>query len=203
MSSDIVIIDDNMSVTTPFVVRLKIKFPEKNIKVFTKAEEGTDYIISNLEKRIIVFLDCNFTSGIQGGEALLKIRDKTSLVYIVMMSANSANQHPPELISEMINNRGIFYIKNTDTQQAESLVKRIDSIMNSKIDCALEQWIIDNKSLNADDPYLYIGNKKLTLADLLREIRLRTAIGEQLEKEMIDLTIHLLLRNKISFSNDQ
>ncbi len=109
MDFEIIIADDNMSSTDPFVRRLEKKYPNTDVKLFSEIQKCLDYIFDNLSQKMIVFLDCKFDVGLQGIDALKQIREKTSLLYIVMMSANSPLQLPSDDIIEMINNKGIYF----------------------------------------------------------------------------------------------
>lgn len=109
MDFEIIIADDNMSSTDPFVRRLAKKYPNTDVKLFSEIQKCLDYIFDNLSQKMIVFLDCKFDVGLQGIDALKQIREKTSLLYIVMMSANSPLQLPSDDIIEMINNKGIYF----------------------------------------------------------------------------------------------
>lgn len=94
MNFEIIIIDDNMQSSDPFVRRLEKVFQDARVILFPDVRESLDYIFDNLSKKLIVFLDCKFDTGLQGIDGLKRIREKTSLLYIVMMSANSPLQQP-------------------------------------------------------------------------------------------------------------
>lgn len=196
MDFEIVVIDDNMAEKDPFVRTLQKTFKNSSISVYTKAEEGAKYVIENCNKKIIVFLDCGFTEGIQGIDALKKIREKTSLVYIVMMSAIPVNQLTIDEIDWMINHRGVFFIDNKDTDKAILFVNRITNLMQTKIDCVLEQWVLDHPEESQDRSFVVVGDKSYTLKDMLHEIRSQSEFGRDLENKLLNLTIHLLTRGK-------
>jgi CheY-like chemotaxis protein len=199
MNREVIVIDDNMDSKDPFVRVLQKTYPEYAIKLFNDANSGVQYIFDNLTKRIIVFLDCRFDAGIQGIEALNIIRQKTSLVYIVMMSANNLLQQTEAHLSEMINHHGIYYITNTDTDKAIALIKEINELMDCKLDCALEEWMEIQKNQNSNNEnYLNIGSQSFSIDELLKEIRTKSEVGRKFEKDLIQLTIYLLLKKTVS-----
>lgn len=200
MRREVIVIDDNMDPKDPFIRVLEKTYPDYNVLLFNDAGSGVQYIFQNLAKRIIVFLDCRFDAGIQGIEALNIIRTKTSLVYIVMMSANNLSQQTESNLSEMINHYGIYYITNTETDKAIELVEEINQLMDCKIDCALEEWMeIQKAQNNRNKNYLSIGSKSYSLDELLVEIRTKSEVGRKFEKDLIQLTIHLLMKNTVKY----
>lgn len=196
MNLEIIVIDDNMSKTDPFIRNLSKKISNINIETFNDANDGSAYVLSNLDKKMIVFLDCRFDAGIQGVDALKRIREKTSLVYIIMMSANPLSQMESESLSSMINNQGIFFISNTETEKSVELVNNIIHLMNTKLDCVLEDWISNHTDEIQNRPYINSGDKTYTLKDVLSEIRKQTEFGKTIERNMILLAIDLIVRNK-------
>lgn len=192
MKTEIVVIDDQMKDNDPFVRSIQKERPEDIVTVKQDAEEGVEYILSDLKKKVIVFLDCRFDSGIQGIDALKKIREKTSLVYIVMMSANPLSQMEEETLKAMINHRGIFFISHNETDKALELIEKVEYLMDSKVDCVLEQWITEKDEKSLEEPYLIVGDVEYTLKNILNEIRLQTSFGKDVEKKIVRLAIHLL-----------
>lgn len=65
MDFEIIIADDNMSSTDPFVRRLEKKYPNTDVKLFSEIQKCLDYIFDNLSQKMIVFLDCKFDVGLQ------------------------------------------------------------------------------------------------------------------------------------------
>ncbi len=203
MDFEIVIIDDNIKNTDPLPRTLSKSFPSAIIKNFADAEEGSNYILSNLTKKIIVFLDCRFDSGIQGIEALKRIREKTSLVYIIMMSANQLLQLEEESVKFMVNHRGVFFIRNTEIEKATELVTKINYLMDTKLDCVLEQWILNHPEELLNKPYITTSDKGvMSLNDVLVEIRNQSDFGKTLERNLMVLTIDLFTRGKRMIAND-
>lgn len=76
MNFEIIIIDDNMQSSDPFVRRLEKVFQDARVILFPDVRESLDYIFDNLSKKLIVFLDCKFDTGLQGIDGLKRIREK-------------------------------------------------------------------------------------------------------------------------------
>ena len=189
MKTEILIIDDHMSLHDPFVRSIRKNRPEAVVTVLDDAGKGVEYISNDLRKKVVVFLDCRFDS---------RIREKTSLVYIVMMSANPLSQMEEETLKAMINHRGIFFISNTEMDKALELIEKIEYLMDSKVDCVLEQWIMDRDDIVSNEPYIIVGGVEYSLRDILDEIRLQTPFGKEVEKKMVRLAVHLLQNKKAS-----
>lgn len=204
MNLDIVIIDDHMEPDDPLIMKLKRNFRDAHFETFQNANDGAEYTLAHLDRKIVVFLDCRFDVGISGFDALKRIREKTSLVYIVMMSANSLVQlDTDDFLQFMINHRGIFFINNRETDKAVELVHKVNHLMDTKLDCILEQWVLSHDDKKLDAPYI-IDDKgnSLTLKNVLDEVRQQTELGETLERNIILLAIDLLTRNKRKLADD-
>lgn len=197
MDFEIIIADDNMLPTEPFVRRLEKKYPDAEVKLFLEIEKCLEYVFRNLSKKMIVFLDCKFDVGLQGIDALKQIREKTSLLYIVMMSANSLQQLQQDDIVEMINNKGIYFINNSDMRKAEEIIEQIKYNWNTNFDCVFEQWILQHET-EADKTFVFKGKERYTLRMILDEVRLGTGFGKDIERIMYNSTIQSLLDSKLN-----
>lgn len=193
----IVVVDDNMRAHAPFIKRLEKKFPNASVELFDTVEKGTDDILSNINSKTVVFMDCKFDLGLQGFDGLKKIRDATSLIDIVMMSANSIDHFENPDIQLMINSKDIYFIRNNDLIEAEEKVKNIIQEWNTRIDCVLEQWVLNRKATNMDEPYIKTEEGIKSLSEILSEIRKRTAIGLRLERNILMLAIDLLTKDNV------
>ena len=112
MDFKIVFIDDNMSEKEPFVQNIRKHYKDADCNhVFQNPDKGLEYVLENLNSKMIVFIDWNFSGHHKKGIDLLKeIRKKTSLLYIVIMSANQLRTDIPlESIVEMMNEENFFY----------------------------------------------------------------------------------------------
>ena len=106
----IIIVDDNMKPTDAFIMWMKKKVLNAEVVSFRTVEEALSFIFEHLEEKMIIFLDCKFNMGLQGVDGLMKIREKTSLVSVVMMSANSLNQMENLELEAMINSDKLYFI---------------------------------------------------------------------------------------------
>ena len=109
----IIIVDDNMKPTDPFIMWMKRKVLNADVVSYRTVEYALGFIFEHLEEKMIIFLDCKFNMGLQGVDGLKRIREKTSLVSIVMMSANSLNQMENSELEAMINSDKLYFIKTT------------------------------------------------------------------------------------------
>ena len=202
MEYNLVFIDDNMREGTdnPFVRAIgKIK-EEAKLSVFVDPQEGLDFVLENLNSRMIVFLDCKFDGyGLQGINVLKKIREKTSLLYIVMMSANAISQISGLDIIEMINEDFIwFFDRNNGTvKDACNLIDRIKNLWTTRFDCVLEQWLVRHPEDNGKEAYSEAAaGKSYTWDDILRELRLQTPVGKSFEQKLNEYYIYQINRSK-------
>ena len=188
MSFKVVFIDDNLKkgLREPFVNSIKKLRPEIEPSVFINPEEGRSYVLENLNSRMIVFLDCRFDGyGLQGINLLKQIREKTSLLYIVMMSANNLGQIAGVDLVEMINQDYIWFLdrNNSTVQDACKLIDTISALWDSRFDCVLEHWLIRHQEDKEKVVYSQ-NNKVYTWGQLLDEVRKQTEVGKDFERVM-------------------
>ena len=178
----IIVVDDSMDENDPLVVGLNIDFGEEaEVTLFHEVDNAMAFVQSHISERMIIFMDCMFNSAWQGVDAIINLRKQTSLIYVVMMSANSPHQFLDKDITALINTDNIFLIKNTDTIGAKSYVNKIKSLWKSKFDCVLENWILKHpeyaeKIVYRDTTQVY------TWKDLLKELRMQSPIGKIIEE---------------------
>ncbi len=191
----IIIVDDNMKPTDAFIMWMKKKVLNAEVVSFRTVEEALSFIFEHLEEKMIIFLDCKFNMGLQGVDGLMKIREKTSLVSVVMMSANSLNQMENLELEAMINSDKLYFIKNGDLKKAEKLVAEIQQKWVSELDCVLEQWVKNHNSEVRSKPYMVTSEGVLSLNDVLVRIRMRTSLGLKLEKQILQVAVDSLTKN--------
>lgn len=204
-NTEIVIIDDSFDMFDPLVVELREHFPETNVTVKNDPEEGLSFVLANLSKKIIVLLDYNFKTGQpKGHDILLKIREKTSLVYVIIMTAKQFSTIPHEELVDFVNNDALAVIQNTvDTAEIIKLVSKAAQQLSVRVDCVLEQWIFNHSEVEQNKPYLTTASGEVfTLKDILREIRQQTDFGRKMERNIMMLAVDLLTRGKKQVSND-
>ena len=194
----IIIVDDSMGEKDPFVIELKLEYQQEAIvSYYYKVEEAMDYVDEHMSERIIIIMDCRFGSVWQGVDAVMKLREKTSLVYVIMMSANNVNQLTSNDIMSLINTENIFFIKNTDVQGAKQKINIIRNLWNVRFDCVLEQWLIRHPEDNNKEAYSEASSgKKYTWSDILTQLRLQTPIGKSFEQKLNEYYIYQLQRSK-------
>lgn len=202
MDYKLVFIDDNMreGLDNPFVRSIGKFKSEASISVFINPQEGLDFVLKNLNSRMIVFLDCKFDGyGLQGINVLKKIREQTSLLYIVMMSANAISQIAGLDIIEMINEDYIwFFDRNNGTvKDACNLIDQIKNLWTTRFDCVLEDWIIRHPEDNYKEAFSEATTgKTYTWTDILKELRLQTPVGKSFEQKINEYYIYQLRRSK-------
>lgn len=201
MSFKLVFIDDNMreGLKHPFVRAIGKLQQDAEMNVFQDPQQGLQYVLDNLNSKMIVFLDYKFDGyGLQGINVLKQIRERTSLLYIVMMSANSIGQFAATDVIEMINEDYIwFFDRNNGTMQdASKLIDRIKHLWNVRFDCILEQWLVRHPEDNNKEAYSELGGKTYTWEDILKELRLQTPTGKAFEGKLNEFYIYQLNRAK-------
>ena len=208
-NTEIVIIDDSFDMLNifddPLVVELKEHFPEANITVRNNPDEGLKFVLANLSKKIIVLLDYNFKTGQpKGHNILLKIREATSLVYVIMMTAKQFSTIPHTELVDFVNNDALAIVQNTaDTSEILKLVSKAFQQLNIRVDCVLEQWISNHSEEEQNEPYLTTtSGKTFTLKEILGEIRQQTDFGKKMERNIMMLAVDLLTRGKKQVNND-
>jgi hypothetical protein len=195
----IVVIDDNLRKNAPLMIELIEKYSEENILLFKKSRDGLDYVLGNLNKKIIVILDLGFGSGeMQGIDVFEKIREETSLVYIIVNTAQPLSNISGIDLKKMINNDAMAIVDKTDGyKKTLEFVDKAVHQLDSKLDAVLEQWVNRHSEDDRIKPFIASRSGQVySLNDLLKEIRQKTDIGKDMEKKMIYLTIDLLARGK-------
>ena len=198
-NTEIVIIDDSFDIFDPLVVELRENFPQANVTVINNPDEGLKFILSNLSKKIIVLLDYNFKTGQpKGHDILLKIREATSLVYVIIMTAKQFSTIPHSELVDFVNNDALAIVQNTvDTSEIIKLVLKASQQLSVRVDCVLEQWISNHSEDKQNEPYLTTSSgETYTLKGVLIYFRQQTDFGRKIERNIMMLAIDLLTRGK-------
>lgn len=202
MDFKIVFIDDNLSEEEPLVQNIRKHYKDADYKhLFQDPNKGLEYVLANLNSKMIVFIDWNFSGYRKKGIDILKeIRKRTSLLYIVMMSANQLRTDIPlDSIIEMMNEENFFYLdrSNDDFNSVTAIIDKIRANWNTKFDCVLEQWLIRHPEDNNKEAYSEASTgKTYTWADILSELRLQSSIGKSFEQKLNEYYIYQLQRSK-------
>lgn len=194
----IIVVDDTMGEKDPFIVELKLDYQKTaNVSYFTKVDDAMTFVDEHMSERMIIIMDCRFGSVWQGVDAVMKLREKTSLVYVIMISANNVNQLSSNDIMSLINTDNIYFIKNTDIAGAKEKIDKIQSLWKVRFDCVLEQWLIRHPEDNCKEAFSEVSTgKTYTWEDILVELRKQTSVGKSFEKKLNDYYIHQLNRMK-------
>ena len=196
MDFKIVFIDDNLSEEEPLVQNIRKHYKDADYKhIFQDPDKGLEYVLANLNSKMIVFIDWNFSGYRKKGIDILKeIRKRTSLLYIVMMSANQLRTDIPlDSIIEMMNEENFFYLdrSNDDFNSVTAIIDKIRANWNTKFDCVLEQWLIRHPEDNNKEAYSEASTgKAYTWADILSELRLQSSIGKSFEQKLNEYYIY-------------
>jgi len=195
---NIIVIDDNMKIDNPFLVELKINIPDANIILKNNNKEGLDYIMENINSKMIVLLDYDMGGGETGTEIFFKIREKTALIYIIIITAKMIENIPNKELAEYINKDALAIVdKTVSLKDRINLIKKAVHALDVRLDCVLEQWISKHSKKEQDEPYLTtVSGKEYTLKNILEEIRQQTEFGKSMERKIILLTVDLLTRGK-------
>lgn len=178
----IIIVDDTMGKMDPFIINMEINYAaDAVITYFDNVEDAMTFVDDHMSERMIIFMDCKFGSVWQGIDAVIDIRKKTALIYVVMMSANPMNQLKSDDLIKLINTENIFFIKNTDEDGANEKIEKIRSIWKSRFDCILERWLIRHPEIADKEAYSTV-EKKYTWKDILSELRMQTQAGKAMEQ---------------------
>jgi hypothetical protein len=198
LPTKIVIIHDDVDENYPLIVMLKEKYSDENVVLFKHSQVGLDFVLNNLGRKMVVLLDKNFKdkNDISGLKVFEKIREKTSLVYIVLISANNIADFSEDELKTLIN-KDLFKLEKftNDYTDIISLIDEAVSNIDMRIDAVIEDWLIAN-NLEDDKPILITETNKYTLKQILHEIRQGTNIGRDFIKKVNGLTIELIMRNK-------
>lgn len=188
----ILVIDDTTEFKTHRALsRVKEKYEQ--VEFFESAKDGLSFLKKNLGKRIIVVLDYQLSNQEKGNKVLHEIKhDISNLIPVIFWTANTIQE-----IGEIIDDK-VFAIvlKSSNIFLLRDKIIDAENEQKHSIEGALEEWILLQEE-NQDEPYMITANgHQYTLNELLRLIRLDDPIAQEIEKDLLMLTIDLLLRQK-------
>ena len=194
MAVQIIVIDDSISLDDPLFLELGEKYGGGNIHLFSHSQEGLDYILGNLDKLMIVLLDIRFPSAEKDGYKVLKeIRSVTQLIPVIIWSVRSGLHDD---FSDLLRNKVFSYVGQTEgTEKIMSVIEAANNSLSNNVDCAIEQWLKTQPNRNTPMIATKCG-KVYTANQLIREIRLQTENGVELQNSINQLTVDLLFRGK-------
>ena len=189
MKTKIVVIGNNCT-----FLALKEEFGEENVLLFNKSNEGLEYILENLTEKIILISYCDFSMG----EIIEKVPKETSLICTIFVSEVEITKICPDDLLKLINNHAFYFIpKGESCKEIVNKTLEVSRLLQTRIDCAIEEWINLHSPNERDKPYIStMGGKTYTLNELITEIRKKTDLGLRMERNILQLTIDLLVRQK-------
>ncbi|WPQ63410.1 hypothetical protein SIO70_00850 [Chitinophaga sancti] len=204
ISKKIVVIHDGLiSNEDPLLVVLRGKFGIDNVLYFKKSDDGLDYVLNNLHQPIVVILDMNFSRNEKSGiEVFQEIREKSALVYIILITANEISKINNDDLISLINNDA-FAVESVSAGYTKivSLVESAAHKLDTRVDSALENWIVLHPESEKNKPYIMTRDgQSYSLNQLLTEIRKQTLLGMEIEKDILMLVIDMLSRGKKSIN---
>jgi len=192
-NTNIIIIDDEPELTEHELV-FELKQLYENVQIFPNPNDGIKFVKTHLAAKNIVVLDYRFDNHDNGNKILAKIRLESKVIPVILWTANADKIH--EFV-EIINNSIFAIIPKKDYELVLDKIQGAENELNTSVEGALEEWIAIQDAEDLDKPYLITANgKSYTLNDLLKEIRLQTPFGTQVQKDLLMLTIDLLIRKK-------
>lgn len=201
ISPKIIVIHDDISDISPIMVMLKVKHGDENVLLFKHSQDGLDYVLKNLGCKMIVLLDKNFKEAkdISGIRVFEKIKEKTSLVYIILITVSKITELDDDELKMLIN-KDLFKFESftSDYTTILSLVDEALRDLSLRIDCVLEEWIMRhpvearNKPLikNRDGVYF-------SMNEVLTSIREQGEVGLDFERSLLTLAIEIFSRQKL------
>ncbi len=195
----ILIIHDTMTILDPLVFTLQESYGKENVILENLSNKGIEYINNNITSKLIVLLDFDLGMGQPNAPVVFKkIREKTSLVYVIIYTAKLLTEIPQEDLKFFINNDALALLQSTaDMEEVLAVVDSAKYQLDTRVDCILEQWISKRSQEDLEKPYLTSKSGKIyTLQDLMIEIRKQTELGQKMEKSILQLAIDLLTSNE-------
>jgi len=195
----VIVIHDDLDKNDPLIISIQENYGEENTMFFKKSEEGLQYVLNNLTQKLIVLLDLNFKSNEPSGvDVFESIREKTALVYVIIMTASSLNSVNNNDLVKFINNDALAFIQSTDDyQDVLKLINKAAHQLDVRVDSVLEEWITKLSDEERQKPYLKLKeDREFSLNEILTSIREQGDIGKLLEKNILKLAIDLLTRQK-------
>jgi hypothetical protein len=186
-------------------VQLRLTFKEAEIVLKTNAQDGLMYVLNNLNSKMIVLLDYDLGANAPNGtEIFTKIREKTSLLYVIIITAKLIDDIPNKELVTYINRDALAIIdKTVSLEDKMNFVRNAVHALAVRVDCVLEQWIYNHSEDEQNAPYLTTtSGEKYTLKDILQQIRQQTEFGKKIERNIMMLAVDLLTREKKQVNDD-
>ena len=162
------------------------------------------YVISNLGNKMVVLLDKNFDGNeIDGIKVFTEIREKTSLVYIILITVSKISEINSETLKMLIN-KDLFKLESF-TQDYKKIIELVDqarSTLNVRVDAVIEDWIMRHPIEKREQIILKTREGiSYSMNDILDSIRKETSVGLQFERNLLKLAIELFSRQKLKLDD--
>jgi DNA-binding NtrC family response regulator len=215
-NTEVVIIDDDIQLGDPYMVSLQME--NSIVTLFNNPQEGLEYIQANLHRRLVIVLDIMFGDGaISGNVVFQRIREQSRLIPVIICSAGLTSNNGSASFSkkseahirektgvtidnlvQFLNEHAFAYMgKPVSFIELGQVIQRAVKSIEVRVDSALEDWILKHPKQMRDKPYLITAaGESMNLDEILVEVRKQTAKGRQFEKQLLNLTIDLLMRGK-------
>lgn len=197
----IVVVHDDIESNSPIMVELNLIYREENVHLFKHSQEGLDYILNNLGKKMIVLLDKNFYDGkeMSGVKVFEKIREKTSLVYVILITVSKITEIDDNEIKMLINKDLFKYESFTsDYSKILKLIEEANLNLSIRIDAVIEEWIMRHSEEKRESPLVKLKDgTSYSMNDILESIRQQTEVGIDFERQLLNLAIELFSRQKL------
>lgn len=201
MNPKIIVIHDDIFETSPIMVMLREKHGDENVLLFTHSQDGLDYVLENLGCKMIVLLDKNFKEArdISGIRVFEKIKEKTSLVYIILITVSKITELDDDEIKMLIN-KDLFKFESFTSDYTTILGLVDEALLNLslRVDCVIEEWIMKHPYEARNRPL--IKNKEgvsFTMNEVLESIRMQGEVGVEFERSLLKLAIEIFSRQKV------
>lgn len=201
----IVVIHDDINDISPIMVEMKVKHGNDNVILFQHSEEGLNYVLSNLGRKMVVLLDRNFHDGkeIDGIEVFEKIREKTSLVYVILVTVSKISEIDGEVLKKLIN-KDLFKLESftSDYSRILALIDEALLVLGVRVDAVIEDWIMRHPEEKREQIIQKTKDgRSYTMNEILESIRMQTEVGIRFEKNLLKLAIQLFSRQKLKIND--
>jgi len=201
----VIVIHDDIDEKSPIMVELYVRYHNDHVLLFKHSQTGLDYVLNHLGQKMVVLLDINFYDGkeLSGLKVFERIREKTSLVYIILTTVSKINDIDEDSLKMLINKELFSYESFTsDYSNVLLLIEEAIMKLNVRVDAVIEAWMMRHSPEVRSKPFIKtkIG-EVYSMNDVLDSIRMQTAIGIEFEKNLLKLAIDIFSKQKIQ-TND-
>jgi len=193
----IVIIHDDWNENSPLVEEMKEKYGSENVTFIKHSQQGIDYLMKAPVRKTVVILDYNFKKGEPtGGTVFQKIREKSALIYVIIVTRSQYNSIAADDLVQFVNNHALAIARPSDDYTVISqLVETATHELALRADVILEEWISERPEDERTKPYLALYDGKVySLNDILNNIRTQSELGINFTKNVLGLAVDLVMK---------